>query len=151
MKPWIWLRALAVLLAIFAVGHTFGTATPKVTRGPQEAAVFAAMRSFRFPIMGFQRTYWDFHQGFALIITLQLLLMTVIAWQLSVISKKTPRLALPMAVALQLGCAGLLVLSWIFFFAAPIAISAMAFACSSVAVLQLLRDSDATEVHSEPG
>jgi len=143
MKPWIWLRVLAVILAIFAVGHTLGTATPKVTRGSQEAAVFAAMQSFRFPIMGFQRTYWDFHQGFALTITLQLILMTVVAWQLSAISRKSLRLALPMAVALQLGCAGLLVLSCVFFFAAPIAISAVALACSSIAVLLLTRNSDA--------
>ena len=88
MKPWIWLRGLAVLLAIFAVGHTLGTAAPKVTRGPQEAAVFAAMQGFRFPVMGFQRTYWDFHRGFALIISLQLLLMMAIAWQLSTISRQ---------------------------------------------------------------
>jgi hypothetical protein len=39
---------LAVLLAIFAAGHTLGTAAPQVTRGPQEAAVFAAMQGFRF-------------------------------------------------------------------------------------------------------
>jgi len=52
MKPWIWLRALAILLAVFAVGHTLGTAAPKVTRGPGEAVVFAAMQDFRFPVMG---------------------------------------------------------------------------------------------------
>lgn len=38
MKASIWLRILAVLLVIFAVGHTIGTAAPKVTRGAPEAA-----------------------------------------------------------------------------------------------------------------
>jgi hypothetical protein len=34
---------------IFAIGHTLGTAAPKVTYRPQEAAVFDAMQGFRFP------------------------------------------------------------------------------------------------------
>lgn len=144
MKPWTWLRILAVLLAIFAVGHTLGTAA-QVTRDPQEAAVFAAMQGFRFPVMGFQRTYWDFFRGFALIVTVQLLLMAAIAWQLGTISKQSRRLALPMAVTLQLGCVGLLILSWLFFFGAPIAISAMAVVCASVAVALLAKKSEARD------
>jgi len=81
MRPWIWLRGLAVDLAIFAAGHTLGTAIQHVTRGPRQAAVFTAMQSFSFTVMGFNRTYWDFYRGFALIISLQLLVMSSIAWQ----------------------------------------------------------------------
>jgi hypothetical protein len=143
MKAWIWLRVLAVLLAIFAAGHTIGTAAPKVTRGPQEAAVFAAMQDFRFPVMGFQRSHWQFYRGFALIISLQLLLMTAIAWQLSTISNQGRRLALPMAITLQLGCVGLVILSWMFFFGAPIVLSAMSVVCSTVAVTLLAKNPDA--------
>jgi hypothetical protein len=146
MKPWIWLRVLAVLLAIFAAGHTLGTAAPMVTRGPQEAAVFAAMQDFRFPVMGFERSYWEFYRGFALIISLQLLLKMAIAWQLSTISRGNPRLALPMAITLQLGCVGLAILAWMFFFGAPIVISAMAVVCSTVAVISLARNFDSKEV-----
>jgi len=120
MKPWIWLRALAILLAVFAVGHTLGTAAPKVTRGPGEAVVFAAMQDFRFPVMGFERTYWEFYRGFALIISLQLLLMMAFAWQVGTISRHSRRLALPLAITLQLGCVGLAILGWMFFFGAPI-------------------------------
>jgi hypothetical protein len=137
MKPWIWLRALAVLLAIFAVGHTLGTAAPRVTRGPQEAAVFAAMQDFRFAVMGFDRTYWDFFRGFALIISVLLVLMAVVAWQLGAISKQSRRVALPMGITLLVGCVGLLILSWMFFFGAPIATSALCVVCSGVAVALL--------------
>jgi len=143
MKPWTWLRALAILLVIFAVGHTLGTAAPKVTRGDREAAVFAAMQDFRFPVMGFERSYWDFQRGFALIITVLLLLMAAIAWQLGTISKQNRRVALPMAVTLLLGCVGLLILSWLFFFGAPIAISALCVVCATVAVALLARSADA--------
>jgi hypothetical protein len=143
MKAWIWLRGLAGVLALFAAGHTLGTAVPRVTRGPRQAAVFAAMQSFRFPVMGFTRTYWEFYRGFALIISLQLLVMTAFAWQLSTVSRRDPRLALPMAVTLQLGCVGLLVVSWWFFFGGPILMSVIAVLCSTVGVVALARDSRA--------
>jgi len=143
MRPWIWLRGLAVDLAIFAAGHTLGTAIQHVTRGPRQAAVFTAMQSFSFTVMGFNRTYWDFYRGFALIISLQLLVMSSIAWQLSTMSKRDSRSALPLAITVQLGCVGLLVVSWMFFFGAPILMSAMAVLFSTVAVAALARDSRA--------
>jgi hypothetical protein len=42
-----WLRATAVVLALFALGHTLGTAAARVTRGATEGAVFAAMQRRR--------------------------------------------------------------------------------------------------------
>jgi hypothetical protein len=143
MKPWIWLRALAVVLAIFALGHTLGTAAPKVTRGPGEAVVFAAMQDFRFPVMGFERSYWEFDRGFALIISLELLLLMAIAWQLGTISRQDGRLALPMAITLQVGCVGHAILAWMFFFGAPIVLSVMTVICATVAVALLARSPDA--------
>ena len=140
MKPRTWLRGLAGILALFALGHTLGTAVPKVTRGPSEAALFRAMQSFRFPVMGFERTYWDFFRGSVLIISVLLALMAVIAWQLSTVSEHDPRRALPIAVTLQLGCMGLLVLSWFFFFGGPIILSLVATVCATGAVVTLARD-----------
>lgn len=137
MKPWTWLRSLSVILALFATGHTLGTAVPRVKRGPQEAAVFQAMQNFHFPIMGFERTYWEFYRGFALVISVQLLIMTLIAWQLAALSKRNPQQALPFAVALQLGCVGLFVVSWMFFFGAPIFMAAIATLCSTAIVVML--------------
>jgi hypothetical protein len=139
MKPWIWLRGLAGVLALFALGHTLGTAAPHVTRGAAEAAVFQAMQSFRFPVMGFDRTYWEFYRGFALIISLQLAVMMALAWQLGAISRRDPRQALPMAVTLMLGSVGLLALSRMFFFGGPIFMSTIAVLCSGLAVVMLAR------------
>jgi hypothetical protein len=106
-------------------------------------AVFAAMQGFRFRIMGFDRTYWEFFRGFALIISVLLLVMMASAWQLGTISKQSRRLALPMAITLQLGCVGLLILSWLFFFGAPIVVSAMAVVCSTGALTSLSRSTEA--------
>ena len=90
MRSWIWLRSLAVVLAIFTLGHTLGTAAPKVTRGEREATLFTAMQSYRFPIMGFDRSYWDFYRGLAITISVLMLLMTVFAWQLGTLSRRDP-------------------------------------------------------------
>src|SRR5260370_10329903 len=104
MKAWISLRVLSVVLALFSLGHTLGTGVPRVKRGAPEAAVFGAMQDFRFPIMGFERSHWAFYRGFALIISLLLLVLAVIAWQLAALSRRAPREALPMAITLQLCC-----------------------------------------------
>lgn len=140
MKTTTWIRTLAGILGFFAVGHTLGTAAPHVRHGPAEAAVFEAMQGFRFPIMGFDRTYWEFYRGFALTIGLLLLILAIMAWQLGAVSQRDPNGALPMAITLQLACIGILVLSWMFFFGGPLVMSALAVACASVVVLRLRRD-----------
>jgi hypothetical protein len=140
MKAWVWLRSLAILLALFAVGHTLGTAAPRVRRGPEEAAVFDAMRRFRFPIMGFNRTHWDFYRGFAITISVLLVVLAVITWQIGTVSRCHPRQALPMAIAVQLGCLGLLAVGWMFFFGAPIVMSGLAVLGASVGSGLLARE-----------
>jgi hypothetical protein len=139
VRSWIWLRALAVVLAVFTLGHTLGTAAPKVTRGEREATLFAAMQSYRFPIMGFDRSYWDFYRGLAITISVLMLLMTVLAWQLGTLSRRDPRSALPLAVTLQLACIGMLMVSWFFLFGAPILFSAVTVVLSTMAVVSLVR------------
>ena len=56
MKAWMWLRGLAVVLALFTVGHTAGSLKPPAGGSPA-AAVFDTMRTVRFPVMGFDRSY----------------------------------------------------------------------------------------------
>jgi hypothetical protein len=140
MKSWMWLRGLAVLLALFAAGHTLGTASPHVTRGAQEAAVFDAMQSFRFPIMGFSRSYWEFYRGLALTVTVLMFALAVMAWQIGAISRRVGRAALPLVITLQLACVGLLIVGWFFFFGAPIVFSAGAVVLSTVASVATARE-----------
>ena len=143
MKPFIWLRSLAVVLVLFAVGHTLGTASPQPKRGPIEAAVFDSMKRFQFPIMGFERSHWDFYRGFAVTITILLVALALLAWQTASVSREHPRQARPLALTLLLTCVGLTVGSWSFFFAAPIVMSCMAVAIAAVAVIAVWRDTRA--------
>lgn len=139
-----WARALAVVLFLFALGHTLGTAAPRVTRGAPEAALFAAMQGFQFRVMGFDRSYWAFYRGFALTISVLLFAIAVLAWQVQALARHDARRALPMAVTLLLCCVGLAVLSWLFFFGAPIAFAMLAVACAAALVATL------TTAHPQP-
>jgi hypothetical protein len=138
MKAWIWFRALAVILAIFTLGHTVGT-WHAVTAAPEEAAVISAMQSYRLPVMGFMRSYGDFYRGFSVTITVLLIVLTVIAWQLGSMSRRSPEAALPISITLLIGCVANAVVAWNYFFAAPMLMSAATVVCAGVAVALLKR------------
>jgi hypothetical protein len=138
VKAATWLRLLAAIMMFFTVGHTIGVLNP-----PAEGAAGQAldvMRRERFPIMGFERSYWDFYRGFGFFVSLEFLLFAVIAYQLSVMSRRSPRAALPLMVTLEIGCAVTALLSWMYFFAAPMVTSLAAVVCSTAALAALVRD-----------
>jgi hypothetical protein len=132
-----WLRALAVVLFLFALGHTIGTASPHATRGIRESMLFTAMQGYTFPVMGFERSYWDFYRGFALSISVLQLFMAAIAWQLAGVGRISARAALPMAWTLVVGCVGILLVSLAFFFTAPIVFAAASVLCAAAALRAL--------------
>jgi hypothetical protein len=147
MKAWIWLRALAGVLLFFTIGHTVGVLKPP-TGGSPAAAVFETMSRVRFPVMGFERSYGEFYRGFGLFVSLEFVILAVIAYQLSSVSRRDPRQAMPMALTLEAACIATAVLSWQFFFAAPILMSLVAVVCSTVAIAMLARDSASTAIAS---
>ena len=63
MKAATWLRLLAAIMVFFTVGHTMGVLNPPAEGVAGQA--LDAMRRMRFPIMGFERSYWDFYRGSA--------------------------------------------------------------------------------------
>lgn len=139
-RPWIWLRALAGVLAFFTVGHTIGMLTPPATGSPA-AAVLDTMQRVRFPVMGFNRSYAEFYRGFGLFVSLEFAFLGVLALQIGAISRRDPQQALPLAITLLAACVGSAVLSWTFFFAAPIVTSLVAVLCSTAALATIARDS----------
>ncbi len=93
MKPWIWLRIAAVLQALGTVGHNLATLSTKATYGPEQQAVFDAMRSFRFNMMGSMCSTWDFYRGYQFSTTVTFVLIVVLVWLLSNMSRDAPRQA----------------------------------------------------------
>lgn len=141
MRPWIWFRALAAVLAFFTLGHTVGTRRA-ITGAPQEAAVVAAMQGYRVPVMGFERSYWEFYRGFSVSISVLLATLMVIAWQLATLSRRNPRAALPLAVTLLCACLGQAIICFIYFFTAPIITSVLSVIFAAIGTALLARDAN---------
>jgi hypothetical protein len=72
IRPSRWLKALAIILARFAIGHTLGTIVPHAARDADQTTVLETMQHFRFRIMSFDRSYFEFYHGFALSISVLL-------------------------------------------------------------------------------
>ena len=139
MKPAIWFRVLAVVLGFFTLGHTVGT-RHAITNAPQEAAVIAAMQGYRVPVMGFERSYWEFYRGFSVSISVLLATLMVIAWQVGTLSRRDPRGALPLAVTVLCACVAQAVVSFAYFFTAPIVTSVTAVICAAIGTTLLARE-----------
>ena len=139
MKSWIWFRALAVVLAIFTLGHTLGT-RHAITATPEESAVISGMQQYRVPVMGFTRSYWEFYRGFSLTISVLLAALMVIAWQVGTLSRRDPKEARPFAIAVLGACIANAIVSFSYFFTAPMVTSTIAVACAAVGVALVQRD-----------
>ena len=131
MKAPILYRISSVLLLLFAAAHTLGFRQTDPKWGVD--SLIGSMRSVRFDAQGFSRTYWDFFVGFGLFVSVFLGLAAVLAWHLGGLAPKTLALARGPAWALVICFAAVTILSWRYFFLAPIVLSTMITVCLIVA------------------
>jgi hypothetical protein len=132
MNARLLLRGAAVITLLLTVGHVLGSPwTP--AHNPPGLAVVAAMKSYRFPAMGFDRTYYDFYVGFGWLLSVYLAAHAVIFWQLAGLSRELPGKLRPLVAVLCLEAICGTVLEWRFLFWGPIVLSAATAACLGVA------------------
>jgi hypothetical protein len=117
MKTTLWLRIAAGLALFNAAGHTIGLLAPP--HDPEAQAAIGAMQLHHFNAMGSTRTFWDFYYGFSLIITVTLLLVAVLCWQLASLAKTDPARVRPLIASLCAAAVAFTILSWLYLFAAP--------------------------------
>jgi hypothetical protein len=129
MKASMFYRIAAVLLLLFAAGHTSGFPWSD----PAWGVDLGSMRSTHFNIMGFSRTYWDFYVGSGLFVSVFLLLAVVLAWQLGGLPAETLALMRGTTWAFALCFAAITVLSWKYFFIIPIVFSIVTTLCLTAA------------------
>jgi hypothetical protein len=122
MKSTTLLRIAAVLTLIHAVLHTVGGLLSAPDHGAEEINVLNTMKSFQFDFMGSMRSYWDFYLGFGLIVTLFLLVETVLLWQVASLAKSDPGKARPFMLTLLAAFIATMILSWRYFFIAPLVV-----------------------------
>ena len=127
MKATIFYRIAAVLLLLFAAGHTLGFRKSDPKWGVD--ALVASMRSIRFDVQGSSRVYWDFYVGFGLFVTVFLLFSAVLAWQLGGLPAETLALMRGTVWAFALCLAAVTVLSWRYFFIVPGVFSILVTVC----------------------
>lgn len=122
-------RIAAVLLILFALGHTVGFLKFKPPT-PEGLAVRDAMNNVRFQLRGAQFSYGGFYTGFGLFATAYLLFAAFLAWHLGGLASTNPQAIGMLAWAfftLQLAS---LVLSWIYFLAPPVVLSGLIAFCT---------------------
>ena len=128
-------RIAAVLILLLDLGHSAGYPWSD----PAWGVDLSAIRSSHFMILGFSRTYWDFYVGFGLLFSACLLLAAILAWQLSSLPPQTLPLVRITAWAMSLCFAAITVLSWMYFFILPIALSSVITVCLVVAAWRSAR------------
>ena len=127
MKARILYRISAVLLVLFAAGHTFGFRQVDPAWGAD--AVVGIMRSVHFNAEGFTRTYWDFFSAFGLFFSVFLLFAAVIAWVLGGLPAEILARVRSIAWALAICFVAITALNWVYAFTIPIVFSTLTTVC----------------------
>ena len=131
MKAPVFYRIAAVLLLLFAVGHTLGFSQSDPSWGVD--GMLGSMRSIHFDLQGFHRTYWDFFVAAGYSVGVLYLFSAILAWQLGGLPAATLARMRVTAWAFTLCFAAIAVLSWRYLFIIPIAFSTAITLCLSVA------------------
>ena len=134
MKPVLWLRIAAVLTLLLAAGHTFGFLT---FRAPtlDGQAVFALMNHVTFSKGGTVFSYGGFYRGFGFFVTVLEIFLAWLLWVLSRMAKRGSSGVVEIAwgiVVLQVVC---VVLSVVYFAAAPAILYALVALSTMLAAL----------------
>jgi hypothetical protein len=127
-------RIAAVLLLLFAAGHTLGFRQSDPQWGVD--ALLAAMRSVHFEVQGFNRTYWDLFVAAGFCVGIFYLFAAILAWQLARLPAATLALMRGTAWAFALSFAAITVVSWKYLFMLPVAFSTLITFCLSAAAWQ---------------
>jgi hypothetical protein len=110
MKASMFYRIAAVLLLLFAVGHTLGFRQSDPSWGVD--ALLGSMRSIHFDVQGFNRTYWDLFLAAGFSVGVFYLFAAILAWQLGGLPAATLALLRGTAWAFALCFAAITVVSW---------------------------------------
>jgi hypothetical protein len=124
-------RIAAVLLLLFAVGHTLGFRQSDPKWGVD--TLLDSMRSIHFDVQGFRRTYWDLFVAAGLSVGVFYIFAAILAWQLGGLPAEALVLMRVTAWMFALCFAAITVVSWKYLFILPIALSIVITVCLVVA------------------
>jgi hypothetical protein len=131
MRASLFYRVAAVLLLLFAAGHTFGFRQSDPAWGVD--ALLGSMRSIHFDVQGFSRSYWDLFLAAGYCVGVLYLFAAILAWQLGGLPAESLKRIRGVAWAFALCFAAITGISWKFLFILPIVFSAVITLCLTVA------------------
>jgi hypothetical protein len=134
MKPVIYLRIASVLTLLHAILHTIGGVFSTPDPGPQQTAV-DAMKANTFPLMGSIRSYFAFFRGMGLGVTIFLVALAVLLWQLSSFAKAGSFRLTPLYWTLMVAFAAMALNSYLYFFWPPVIVELLIAVCLVEAIL----------------
>ena len=131
MKASVLYRIAAVLLLLFAVGHTLGFRQSDPGWGVDSLLV--SMRSIHFDVQGFSRTYWDLFEAAGFSVGVLYVFAAILAWQLAGLPAATLARMRGTTWSFAVCFAVLTIVSWRFLFIIPIAFSFAITVCLTAA------------------
>jgi hypothetical protein len=142
-------RIAAVVLVLFAAGHTFGflNFVPPTAGG---VAVRDAMNNVHFTVRGETFSYGGFYRGFGLFVTAYLLFSALLAWHLATTAVTAPQTIGVLAWGFFAVQVASLALSWLYFSAIPAIFSAGVAACLGWAARKVMQTQHEDECRSRP-
>ena len=131
MSASMFYRIAAVLLLLFAVGHTLGFRQSDPQWGVD--ALLASMQSVHFEVQGFNRTYWDLFVAAGFCVGIFYLFAAILAWQLARLPAATLSVMRGTVWAFAACFAAVTLVSWRYLFMLPFAFSILITLCLSAA------------------
>ena len=152
MSPKLILRGAALVAVLLAAGHTSGNPWTPAT-DPSARDVVVAMQAHRFDVMGLQRSYFDFYEGFGWMLTAYLIGHAILFWQLSGLATQRGLGVRPILAVLCLESFVAALVAWRFLFWVPAVMSGAIAACLalSVALMSFQTQTHSTSTGSEAG
>ena len=102
-------------------------------------SAIGALKATQFQVQGMTRTYWDFFSGFGFFVTVLLFFSAILAFQLAGLSKESLRSLRVVTWAFALSFVMITLLTWRYFFIAPLVFSSLVALCLLMAAWSAAR------------
>jgi hypothetical protein len=129
-------RLASALLLLYALGHTMGAVVSVPSFGVASDTVVTLMQSVHVRSQGDDCTWYGFYRGFGILVTVFFLLSAVLAWHLGGLTLRAQRDLAPVAWTLFASHVAGAVVTWVYFFPAPIVFSTLIAALLGFACLR---------------
>ena len=133
MKSTLFLRLASVLTVVHCVAHTIRGVLSGPTHGTEEMAVIETMKSHSFGFGGSLRSYWDFHIGYGLFLTVILLIEGILFWNLAALANNKSLVIRPMLALFFFNFLGMAIVAWKYFSRGPVIIELLITGCLAAA------------------